>query len=148
MDDDSHKDSNCFSLTIICHGNDKGHLLDRDRRKAWDTELFVGELSDVETLVGKPKIMVIQSCRGCECLIPEVLVGKPKVMIIQSYRGCECLILEVLMGKPKIMVIQSCRGCKCLILGVLVRKPKIMVIQSCRGCKCLILRYWWGNPRS
>ena len=66
MAEDSHTDCNCFALTIICHGNDKGQLLDRDRKKAWDTELFIGELSDVETLAGKPKIMVIQSCRGSE----------------------------------------------------------------------------------
>ena len=64
MDDDNHAESNCFALTIICHGNDKGHLLDKNRRKAWDMELFVGELSDVETLIGKPKIITIQACRG------------------------------------------------------------------------------------
>ena len=64
MDRDNHMDSNCLMVTIICHGNDKGHLLDKDRRKAWDTELFIGELSDVETLDRKPKIMIIQSCRG------------------------------------------------------------------------------------
>ena len=105
MAEDTHKDSNCFALTIICHGNDKGHLLDKNKALAWHTELFVGELSDVDTLVGKPKIMVIQSCRGCECLILEVLMGKLNIMVIQSSRGCECLILEVLMGKPKIIVI-------------------------------------------
>ena len=105
MAEDTHKDSNCFALTIICHGNDKGHLLDKNKALAWHTELFVGELSDVDTLVGKPKIMVIQRCRGCECLILEVLMGKLNIMVIQSSRGCECLILEVLMGKPKIIVI-------------------------------------------
>ena len=66
MAEDTHKDSNCFALTIICHGNDKGQLMDRDRKKAWDTELFVADLSDVEALVGKPKIIVIQACHGCE----------------------------------------------------------------------------------
>ena len=66
MDDDNHKDSNCVVITIICHGNDKGHLLDVDKKLAWHTELFIGELSDVETLAGKPKIMIIQSCRGSE----------------------------------------------------------------------------------
>ena len=81
MAEDTHKDSNCLALTIICHGNDKGQLMDRDRKKAWDTELFVADLSDVETLMGKPKIMVIQSCRGCKCLILEVLVGKPKIIV-------------------------------------------------------------------
>ena len=49
--------------------------------------------------------MVIQSCRGCKCLILEVLVGKPKIMVIQSCRGCECLILEVLVGKVSNIII-------------------------------------------
>ena len=64
MDKDNHRDSNCLVVTIICHGNDKGHLLDKDKKLAWHTELFIGHLSDVETLVGKPKIMIIQACRG------------------------------------------------------------------------------------
>ena len=67
MDEDNHEDNNCFALTVISHGNDKGHLFDKNCKKAWDTELFVGELSDVETLVGKPKIITIQACRGCKC---------------------------------------------------------------------------------
>ena len=62
--DENHEDSNCFVLVILCHGNDKGHLLDRNRKKAWDTEDVVGDLSEVETLRGKPKVMVIQACRG------------------------------------------------------------------------------------
>ena len=70
MAEDTHKDSNCFALTIICHGNDKGHLLDKDKKLAWHIELFIGELSCVDNLAGKPKIMVVQSCRGSERLIP------------------------------------------------------------------------------
>ena len=66
MDEDNHRDGNSLVVTVICHGNDKGQLLDMYHRKAWDTELFIGELSDVETLTGKPKIMIVQSCRGCE----------------------------------------------------------------------------------
>ena len=66
MNKENHVDSNCFTLTIICHGNEKGHLLDKNKSLAWMTELFVADLSDVETLVGKPKIIVIQACRGCK----------------------------------------------------------------------------------
>ena len=64
MDEKNHKQSNCFVLTVICHGNEKGHLFDKHKKKAWDTELFVGDLSVVKTLVGKPKIIVIQARRG------------------------------------------------------------------------------------
>ena len=66
LNEENHRNSNCFALTIICHGNEKGLLLDKYKKKAWDTELFVGDLSDVKTLVGKPKIIVIQACRGSE----------------------------------------------------------------------------------
>ena len=62
--DETHVDCNCFALTAICHGNSQGHLKDKNRNKAWDIEMLVGYLSDVETLKGKPKIIVIQSCRG------------------------------------------------------------------------------------
>ena len=68
MAEDKHKDNNCFALTVICHGNNRGHLLDRDKKKAWDIELFIGELSCVEELAGKPKILIVQSCRGCKKL--------------------------------------------------------------------------------
>ena len=69
MNEANHKGSNCLMVTIICHGNDKGHLLDKDKQKAWDMELFIGYLSDVEALVGKPKIMIVQSCRGSEYFV-------------------------------------------------------------------------------
>ena len=68
MTEENHVDSNCFALTIICHGNNKGHLLDKYKSLGWMTELFMADLSDVETLVGKPKIITIQACRGCEYL--------------------------------------------------------------------------------
>ena len=68
MDNKTHEDSNTFVLTIICHGNKHGYLLDKNRSKAWDTEDFVGDLSEVETLLGKPKILIIQACRGRKSL--------------------------------------------------------------------------------
>ena len=64
IDKDNYSDSNSFLLTIICHGNKHGHLLDRHKHYGWNTEEFVGDLSVVQTLLGKPKIVIIQSCRG------------------------------------------------------------------------------------
>ena len=64
MTEDTHKDSNCFALTVICHGNDRGHLLDRNKKRAWITEDIVGDLSEVDNLRGKPKLFVVQACRG------------------------------------------------------------------------------------
>ena len=65
-DENNHLDSNSFLLTAICHGNKFGHLFDKNRTKAWDTELFIADLCEVETLVGKSKVMIIQACRGGE----------------------------------------------------------------------------------
>ena len=66
IDNKNHDNSNTFLLTIICHGNKQGHLLDKNKSKAWDTEEFIGDLCEVEALIGKPKILTIQCCRGCK----------------------------------------------------------------------------------
>ena len=64
MKNEKHKNSNCFVMVIICHGNNRGQLKDVNKHKAWDIEDLIGDLSKVETLVGKPKIMILQCCRG------------------------------------------------------------------------------------
>ena len=62
--DDHHVGCNMFLLTILCHGNKHGHLLDKHKNKGWDTEEFVADLSEVETLIKKPKVIIMQACRG------------------------------------------------------------------------------------
>ena len=76
MDNKTHEDSNTFLLTIICHGNKHGHLLDKHKSKGWDTEEFIGDLSEVETLTAKPKILIVQACRGSKkkCLACRVVI--------------------------------------------------------------------------
>ena len=64
MDNKTHEDSNSFLMNVLCHGNKYGHLLDRNKTQAWDTEEFIGDLSEVETLMAKPKVIIIQACRG------------------------------------------------------------------------------------
>ena len=68
LSEDIHKHSNCFVLVILCHGKDNRHLLDRNRKDAWDTEALLGDLSEVEMLRGKPKVVVIQAFRGSKCV--------------------------------------------------------------------------------
>ena len=62
--DKNHEYCNSYLMTILCHGNKQGHLLDKNKSKVWDTEDFVGDLCEVETLTSKPKIILIQACRG------------------------------------------------------------------------------------
>ena len=62
--DETHKDSNCVMIAVICHGNKRGELMDRDLERAWITEDFVADLSLVKPLIGRPKILFVQSCRG------------------------------------------------------------------------------------
>ena len=66
MAEDTHKDSNCVMITIICHGNRKGELLDKNMDRGWGLEDFLSDLSGVPGLLNKPKIMLVQACRGSE----------------------------------------------------------------------------------
>ena len=67
LDKDTHRASNCVMIAFIGHGDDKGWLRDKDDKNAWLLEDFLGDLSLVETLQGKPKIVVVQACRGSKC---------------------------------------------------------------------------------
>ena len=79
MKDETHRDSNCVMITIICHGNRKGELLDKDMDGGWILEEFVADLSVGESLLNKPKIMLVQACRGRELCTVIVTTNKFKV---------------------------------------------------------------------
>ena len=64
VEEETHRDSNCFCLTVIAHGNANAVLLDVNKKRTMDIEIFIEHLSDVKTLSGKPKILVFQACRG------------------------------------------------------------------------------------
>ena len=70
LSEETQKDNNCFMLVIICHTDVNGKkFLDKDRKECWHMDDMVCDLSEVETLSGKPKIMVIEGCRGSKCVI-------------------------------------------------------------------------------
>ncbi len=66
---ETHRKSSCLVLTFIGHGDERGWLMDKDEGPAWYLESLVRELSIVETLEGKPKLLVMQSCRRREYLL-------------------------------------------------------------------------------
>ena len=64
MDKKNHEDSNCLLTTVIAHGNQMGRLASVGGDGGWVVEDFITELDEVETLTGKPKMLILQSCRG------------------------------------------------------------------------------------
>ena len=61
---DNHRRSNAVFVVIICHGNPQGTILDIDKKKAFDLDDLVEGIDEVETLKGKPKVVISQACRG------------------------------------------------------------------------------------
>lgn len=66
LKDEMHVESNMFVLLVICHGDSEENLLDKDQKKTWNTNQLASELSAVKSLHGKPKLLIIQACRGSE----------------------------------------------------------------------------------
>ena len=64
LDESNHRDSNTFLMTVVAHGNSQGQLAFANDDGSWNTEDFIGDLSEVDSLVGKPKILLLETCRG------------------------------------------------------------------------------------
>ncbi len=64
QNEETHSDSNMFALLAICHGDAKDDLMDKNGQPTWNTNKLASQLSSVESLSGKPKLLIIQACRG------------------------------------------------------------------------------------
>ena len=63
--DFTHEDNNSLFLVLICRDDPKAEwILDKDGDNGWKLELFLEELSKVESLKGKPKIILIHVCQS------------------------------------------------------------------------------------
>ena len=109
IDNKNHEKSNTFLLTIICHGNKQGHLLDKNKSKAWDTEEFIGDLCEVEALIGKPKILTIQCCRGCKHFLYccRIWYFKYRQLILAILVKSKTIMVRHLTRSPSKVIPQS-----------------------------------------
>ena len=89
MDSRTHQNSNTFALVIISHGNEQGYLMDKNQVRSWRIEDFITDLSLVDSLMGKPKIMIVQACRGGAHLISK------RVTIFWKYPPVQNNSLEI-----------------------------------------------------
>ncbi len=69
----THDNCNSLLVTLICHGDHQGHLYDCNGVQCWLIEDFVRDLNVVKNLRGKPKILVLQCCRGSKCETEDTL---------------------------------------------------------------------------
>ena len=142
---EDHSNYDCFVLCLISHGSDGFFYGTGGERVFLDTVRDLFSNSRCSTLKGKPKLFVIQACRGHEIdkgavnagnpvtegdiSIPQISTkGKPKLLnVIQASRGNDKdkgvvnpgnPVTEVDISVPQI----STKG-----------KPKLFVIQASRG---------------
>ena len=57
--DEFHKNRHCFMLCVIAHGDEK-------MVSTWKYQELLDDLDEVNSLCGKPKLLVINSCRSSE----------------------------------------------------------------------------------
>ena len=61
---EDHRDADCLFVALFTHGTDNGRLYDAEGTDYSQDELWKPFLNDESSLSGKPKIFVIQACRG------------------------------------------------------------------------------------
>ena len=61
---EDHRDADCLFVALFTHGTDNGRLYDAEGTDYSQDELWKSFLNEDSSLSGKPKIFVIQACRG------------------------------------------------------------------------------------
>ena len=52
------------AVVISSHGNEAGLLFDGDQNVTFTAEVVLGAMAANDSLVGKPKIIIVDACRG------------------------------------------------------------------------------------
>ena len=61
----NHRDFDAFVLILMSHGGDRDHILGVDGRETTVKNLMVEfQANKCPSLIGKPKVFIIQTCRG------------------------------------------------------------------------------------
>ncbi len=66
---ETHQFNNCVAVTLLCDTDHQGVLLDRVGVPTFTLSDLIQRLSAVVTLTGKPKLILVQSCRNGELVI-------------------------------------------------------------------------------
>ena len=84
----THKNMSMVAVNIIAHGSEGGKLLRSAQRggRGWYIDDIVGALKDNKALIGKPKLLFINACRG----------GKYRPTIRAPPQGCTILICTLI----------------------------------------------------
>ena len=66
--EDIHDNMSMVALNIITHGTDDGWLKPVNKQGiGWYILEIVAAISDVESLLNKPKLFFVNACRGSKC---------------------------------------------------------------------------------
>ena len=52
------------AVVISSHGNEAGLLFDVDQNVTFNAEVVLGAMAKNDSLIGKPKIIIVDACRG------------------------------------------------------------------------------------
>ena len=64
MAEETHQYCNALAVHIICHGSNNTDVLDVNKQKAFTVQEFTDDVDRVKNLKNKPKLIMIQKCRG------------------------------------------------------------------------------------
>ena len=81
---EDHRDADCLFVALFTHGTDNGRLYDAEGTDYSQDELWKPFLNEDSSLSGKPKIIVIQACRGEKVGISFLRISNS---ILRSIRG-------------------------------------------------------------
>ena len=64
IEEETNQNCNVLAVHIICHGSNSTDVLDVDKEKAFTMLELADDLERVDNLKNKPKILMLQKCRG------------------------------------------------------------------------------------